>query len=313
MTAVEIPSLLGDKDFNTVGCTQYRLMQSYSLPGFVFRVWILESSSGCDQPEASSSGSSETRTSKRSIDEGEVLHSTFEHQAIVYGTSALLSALLIKGFSDVHDLPGTIGAAIAAVLAYYISDFLTGIYHWGVDNYGDGETPIVGSQIAAFQGHHQKPWTITEREFCNNVHKVFKPALPFSLLCLLASPWLPAPVEVFLSTATFLTCMSQQFHAWSHMKKSELHPIVDALQGAGILVSRKAHGAHHRAPFEGNYCIVSGFWNPILDAGGSPDGFFRRLERFVAARTGVEPRCWYEPDYSWQETPDAPLQGKVSS
>lgn len=68
------------------------------------------------------------------------------------------------------------------------------------------------------------------------------------------------------------------------------------LQGAGILVSRKAHGAHHRAPFEGNYCIVSGFWNPILDAGGSPDGFFRRLERFVAARTGVEPRCWYEPD-----------------
>lgn len=60
--------------------------------------------------------------------------------------------------------------------------------------------------------------------------QVFKPALPFSALCLLASPWLPAPAEVFLSTATFLTCMSQQFHAWSHMKKSELHPIVDSLQ-----------------------------------------------------------------------------------
>ena len=53
-----------------------------------------------------------------------------------------------------------------------ITDFLTGIYHWGVDNYGDGETPVVGSQIAAFQGHHQRPWTITEREFCNNLHKV---------------------------------------------------------------------------------------------------------------------------------------------
>jgi hypothetical protein len=52
------------------------------------------------------------------------------------------------------------------------ADFLTGVYHWSVDNYGDGSTPIVGSQIAAFQGHHQKPWTITEREFCNNVHKV---------------------------------------------------------------------------------------------------------------------------------------------
>lgn len=80
----------------------------------------------------------------------------------------------------------------------------------------------------------------------------------------------------------------------SYMSSAEWMSVL--LQGAGVLVSRKAHGAHHRAPFEGNYCIVSGFWNPILDAGGSPDGFFRRLERFVADRTGVEPRCWYEPD-----------------
>ena len=45
-------------------------------------------------------------------------------------------------------------------------------YHFFVDNYGDGETPVFGGQIAAFQGHHQRPWTITEREFSNNVHKV---------------------------------------------------------------------------------------------------------------------------------------------
>ena len=58
------------------------------------------------------------------------------------------------------------------MLCLCAADFLTGVYHWSVDNYGSGETPVVGSQIAAFQGHHQKPWTITEREFCNNVHKV---------------------------------------------------------------------------------------------------------------------------------------------
>ena len=71
-------------------------------------------------------------------------------------------------------------------------------------------------------------------------------------------------------------------------------------QAAGLLVSRRAHGAHHRAPFEGNYCIVSGAWNGVLDAGGSDQSFFRRLERFVVARGGAEPRCWHEPDYSWQ-------------
>lgn len=55
---------------------------------------------------------------------------------------------------------------------HWYADFGSAVYHWAVDNYGDGNTPLVGSQIAAFQGHHQRPWTITEREFCNNVHKV---------------------------------------------------------------------------------------------------------------------------------------------
>ncbi len=81
----------------------------------------LESSSGREHAEASSSGTLESRGSKRSIDEGEVLHSTFEHQAIVYGTTTLLSALLLKGFSDVHDVPAAFGAAAAALLAYYVS------------------------------------------------------------------------------------------------------------------------------------------------------------------------------------------------
>ena len=104
-----------------------------------------------------------------------------------------------------------------------------------------------------------------------------------------------------------LGCMSQQFHAWSHMKKSQLPAAVVALQDAGVLVSRKAHGAHHRAPFEGNYAIVSGLWNPLLDLGAcgedgearSGTGFFRTLEKAAFAVTGVEPRCWSEPNYEW--------------
>ena len=40
------------------------------------------------------------------------------------------------------------------------------------------------------------------------------------------------------------------------------------------------------------HCIVQG---------GSDKGFFRRLERLVVAVSGVEPRCWYEPQYDWQQ------------
>jgi ubiquitin-conjugating enzyme E2 variant len=63
------------------------------------------------------------------------------------------------------------------------------------------------------------------------------------------------------------------------------------------------HGAHHKSPFEGNYCIVSGLWNPLLD----DSRFFRRLEDFFYATTKVEPRCWYPPEADWaeQETPKA--------
>ena len=288
------------------------------------------------------------------------LRSTWEHRFWVGSTTLLCAAAVQQGLSRVHDTTGAAEAVVAALAAYWLSDFGTGIYHWigeggtgvrgvrgrgairgfkwthgpactprthpparplctrlPVDNYGDGDTPVLGSQIVAFQGHHVRPWTITEREFCNNVHKVFKPALPVAAL-LLGAAALGAPIwlDVWAPGMTLLACMSQQFHAWSHMKKSELHPVVAALQvrrggrgggrgragraraglciaqpacmhasqpapapppsppplplqDAGVLISRKAHGAHHKAPFEGNYCIVSGWWNPVLDGDGS--------------------------------------------
>ncbi len=184
------------------------------------------------------------------------------------------------------------------------------MYHWGVDNYGDGSTPVFGRQIAAFQGHHQRPWTITQREFANNLHQVclsactrvsaleqargsllersgpphsvgrvmdlgfhleststeggwptrpvgvnllsdasavhraevqlpvvhavrpqvFQPAAYPAAGMLAVSHAMPMAWNAWASSFLFLVCMSQQFHAWSHMKKSELHPIVVALQ-----------------------------------------------------------------------------------
>ena len=42
---------------------------------------------------------------------------------------------------------------------------------------------MLQNPVFALQAHHQRPWTITEREFANNVHKVFKPALTFAGAC----------------------------------------------------------------------------------------------------------------------------------
>ncbi|KAA6416684.1 MAG: low CO2-induced protein [Trebouxia sp. A1-2] len=258
--------------------------------------------SDAEQPSTASTASSSKR---ETLESPEQLASTPEHRTLVGSAILLLAAIGGQGVSGIHG-PHQAAVAFAAVsAAYVLADFGTGVYHWSVDNYGSGATPIVGEQIAAFQGHHQRPWTITQRQFANNLHKVFKPSIPFSLAWLVASSALHfAPVaNCFISVFVFLVCMSQQFHAWGHMKKSELPAAVVSLQNAGLLISRKAHGAHHKAPFEGNYCIVSGLWNEALDQSGSDQGFFRKLERFVAAKTGVEPRCWYEPKYELEQLP----------
>lgn len=158
------------------------------------------------------------------------------------------------------------------------------------------------------------------RQPANNLFAVFAPFAPVAALLLVATnvdvggPSHPHPLlatsgfaDLMTAATISLGCLSQQFHAWSHMKKSQLPAAVVALQDAGVLVSRKAHGAHHRAPFEGNYAIVSGLWNPLLDIGAcgedgearSGTGFFRTLEKVAFAVTGVEPRCWSEPNYEW--------------
>lgn len=80
--------------------------------------------------------------------------------------------------------------------------------------------------------------------------------------------------------------LSQEFHKWSHMK--EPPKLVMDLQDAGLILSRKEHGAHHSSPFETNYCILTGMCNPALDN----SGFWRRMEALVYRLTGAEPNSW---------------------
>jgi hypothetical protein len=63
---------------------------------------------------------------------------------------------------------------------------------------------------------------------------------------------------------------------------------VVALQDAGLLVSRAQHAAHHRPPYDNNYCIVSGVWNNFLDKQRA----FEALEKMLFIKLGVQPRSW---------------------
>jgi palmitoyl-[glycerolipid] 3-(E)-desaturase len=106
-------------------------------------------------------------------------------------------------------------------------------------------------------------------------------------LLLTASLDIPPLLRTFLTVFIGLVTMSQQTHAWSHSLPSETPAVVQLLQDAGLIISRKAHGAHHLPPFEGNYCIVSGICNPLLDG-----GLTKSWERKIFDMNGVAPRSW---------------------
>lgn len=136
---------------------------------------------------------------------------------------------------------------------------------------------------------------ITKRQFANNLHALARAVMiaviPINILTD------DAVVQAFVGVCAGCIMFSQQFHAWSHSTKSKLPPAVVALQDAGILLPRQMHMAHHRPPYNDNYCIVSGVWNEFLNR----HNVFEALELAVFIRFGVRPRSWNEPDTNWSE------------
>ena len=187
------------------------------------------------------------------------------------------------------DVGQTAAFSIATIAASWVAaDFGSGVFHWSVDNYGNGRTPIVGNIIAAFQGHHSAPWTIAYRGFCNNVYKL---CIPFGIPTVAAINYLAGDnsmAALFFTFFCWTEIMSQELHKWSHQTKAEVPPVVNLLQDLGITIGRVPHAKHHTAPFEGNYCIVSGLCNESLDR----SGFFRWMEHTVYKINGIESNAW---------------------
>lgn len=220
--------------------------------------------------------------------EGDVLQANAQQRLLVGSMFVLIGLGFLKVGTLIASLPyGSevpLKFLMAFVLGIEFADFGTGVYHFSVDNYGSKTTPVVGAQIEAFQGHHEEPWTITYRDFCNNCFPTCLATMPFLIAFEL---FMPSPyVLLWAVVACTGIAFCQEFHKWSHTLRSQCHPFINWLQDCGLLVARKAHLRHHKRPFETNYCIVTGHMNPILDR----TGFFFGLAAIITRITGVRPR-----------------------
>ncbi|KAF8023764.1 hypothetical protein BT93_F1071 [Corymbia citriodora subsp. variegata] len=202
------------------------------------------------------------------------LKSTWGHRAwLACGCTAVLVSLAkaVVASCESHVWAEPI---LAGALGYVLADLGSGAYHWGNDNYGDASTPAAG-------GH--------------NLHALARVVAsvvgPIDFIC--NDPTMLGFVAICSGCIMF----SQQFHSWAHSTKSKLPPPVVALQDLGLLVSRSQHAAHHRAPYNNNYRIVSGVWNEFLD----DRKVFEALEMVLFFKFGLRPRSWSEPSSEWTE------------
>ena len=167
-------------DVNTV---QTKVTKTYLDDGFVFGL----DGSGLERPKGKDA---------MIVIENDSLETTPYQVGIVSVTLASHIAFLIHAFEQSLSYNhGDIGITTAASMTTIISSWLladlgSGILHWSVDNYGNGKTPVMGTIIAAFQGHHTAQWTITKRGFFNNVYKLCVPfGIPtVALINLISSP-----------------------------------------------------------------------------------------------------------------------------
>ena len=128
--------------------------------------------------------------------EGDSLETTPQQAAMVSGTFGVQALIAANAIHELYiqtdgNVPVTALTSLATIATSWVAaDLGSGVLHWSVDNYGNGRTPIMGNIIAAFQGHHSAPWTITYRGFCNNVWKL---CIPFGIPTVAAINYLAGP------------------------------------------------------------------------------------------------------------------------
>lgn len=225
---------------------------------------------------------------------------------LIFGASLGLN-LVFAGMPDWRWIP-------AALIAWYIADFLSGLTHMYMDYRPC--TPGIGldrmfhytgsresSEYLAlrdrvlprispferlvydFKNHHPRPDALGRRPFLVQIGSTIQfVSLPVSILlnlvCLAASPpgWLIAGAVVLLIGGT----LAQYFHGTLHRPDNPW--IVQAMRGLKLLMTPEAHAVHH-ATLRRDFATNSGWSNPLVNL------LFRfAMQRKWLDEAGLEPR-----------------------
>lgn len=141
-----------------------------------------------------------------------------------------------------------------------IADFITGLIHWIEDTYGVPTWPLLGEAVIEPNIlHHSHPIAFTMGSVLYRNYQVFALGAAAVIVCY-AAGWLTWQVCLTITLAS----MGNEIHAWAH--KRPRWRVLRLLQDMKLVVSPEQHAKHHRPPYNTNFCTITNWLNPLLDA-----------------------------------------------
>ena len=205
--------------------------------------------------------------------------------AIWIGTASLLAAVLLGRLALRADWQWWfIPAVLAGIL---IADLLSGLVHWAADTWGRSDLPVIGPRfLLPFRVHHVNPNDFLGRDVLDTNGDLAAITIPALVLLHVLPLDIGAAQVLVVGGLSFCVAggLTNQIHQWAHLP--EPPRAIRAGQRLGLLLDRDAHAEHHAAPYDGSYCITTGWCNRPLERLAA----FRRLERRVTCVTGWQPR-----------------------
>jgi len=162
------------------------------------------------------------------------------------------------------------------IAVWLVTDFLSGVFHWLEDAYGNPSWPIIGRHVTKPNIlHHYAP-----RAFVTNSWFLSSRLLLAICAGLTALTLALGVFNWMIALSMVLGLNANQVHKWSHRSRRENGPVVRLLQRLHLIQSPSHHHRHHVLGKDSHYCVLTDFLNPILDG----VGFWRGLERLIARR-----------------------------
>jgi plasmanylethanolamine desaturase len=203
--------------------------------------------------------------------------------------AAAATGLAVELGDALENAAAWVALVSSIITGYVFADLVSGIVHWMADRYGEETTPLVGNSfIRPFREHHRDPDAIVRHDFIETNGSnciVSAPCLTAAFFGLSATP--DSLLSIFLLGTILFLCLAvfgtNQFHKWAHADRAPC--LIQFLERAGVILGAHHHDIHHTAPFRKNYCITTGWWNPLLER----SRFFALAEGAIEFLTGARP------------------------